>query len=83
MSGGTDPDDVKVFSTGDDGFVLWIGYPHKWHFSVDRSEARRLAWFVLWTWWARGEWFGLRRWAYYRALHAVVSGRRSRIGGAA
>lgn len=70
LRGGTSHDDVQVYATGNDGFDLLIGYPHKWHWSTDRVSARRLAWFILWTWWARGEWFGLRRRIYYRALTA-------------
>jgi hypothetical protein len=59
--------------TGDDAFVLWIGYRDRWWGSLPRKEARRLAWFVLWRWWARGEWFGLRRWLFYRALAREVA----------
>jgi len=65
-------DETEVYATSNDGFELWIGWPNKWCWHTDRRTARRLAWFVLWTWWARGEWFGLRRAVYYRALRASL-----------
>ena len=74
-------DDYRVYGVGNDSFELWIGYSHEWRWHMDRSEARRLAWFILWRWFVVGEWFGLRRWLYYRALSASV--RRIRRGGAA
>lgn len=73
MRGADHPDDVKVYCTLNDGFELFMGYPNEWRWHIQRDEAHRLAWFILWTWWAKGEWFGLRRWAYYRGLHAHVS----------
>ena len=48
---------------------LWIGYPDRWLTHMTRSDARKLAWFILWRWWVRSEWFGLRRKVWYWALH--------------
>jgi hypothetical protein len=59
---------THCYSVGDDAFVLWMGYPDEWRWSVARREARQLAWFILMRWWAWAEWFGLRRWLYYFAL---------------
>lgn len=67
-----DRDLVHVFTTNNDGFELWLGYPDQWLFHCSRRQARRLAWFILWTWMVRTDWFGVRRWAYYKALHSVV-----------
>jgi hypothetical protein len=74
----TDADLVKVFSVNNDGFELIMGYPEKWCLTINRQTARRLAWFILWTWMVRTDWFGLRRWLYYRALHSVVEDSRRR-----
>jgi hypothetical protein len=55
-----------------DGAELWLGYHWKWLAHYDARDARRLAWFILWTWWAKGTWFGLKRWIWYKALHVIV-----------
>ena len=56
-----------------DGHELWIGSWDKWYFHCKAGDARRLAWFVLWTWWAKGTWFGLKRKIWYRALSIIVA----------
>lgn len=59
----------RVIKTGNDGFELWIGSPDQWYWHCKFDEARRLAWFILWNWWAKATWFGLRRWAWYKLLN--------------
>lgn len=61
-----------VAATSNDGFDLWLGKSYEWDTFMSASEARRLAWFILWRWWGRGTWFGLRRWIWYRLLHRRV-----------
>ena len=56
----------------EDGWSFWIGSKHEWWGSLSRFEARSLAWFILWTWWAKAEWFGLRRWLWIKLLHRRV-----------
>jgi hypothetical protein len=64
---------VRVFDTWPgDGHELWLGYPSAWQFHMDMRTALRLAWWILWTWWAKCHWFGLRRWIYYKALSAQI-----------
>ena len=65
-------DDYRAYSVRDDGFSIFMGYSREWHWSMHRSEARRVAWFILWRWFVVGEWCGLRRWLYYRALRSYV-----------
>jgi hypothetical protein len=65
-------DFTHVWSVGNDGMELWVGYPDEWLFHCSMREARRAAWFILWDVWARGSWFGLRLWLWYRALHRAV-----------
>ena len=49
-----------------DGFELWIGMGHEWHTHMPRSQARRLAWFIVQS--DIAIWFGLRRKVWYWAL---------------
>lgn len=57
-----------VIKTSNDGYELWIGTMDEWRWHCRFPEARRLAWFILWTWWSKSTWFGLRRWAWYKLL---------------
>ena len=57
----------------DDGALMWIGTGSEWHTNFNQKDARRLAWFILWNWWAKGQWFGLRRWAWYKLLHRRIA----------
>lgn len=71
----------RIFDSQNDGFEIVIGW---WpgpdgngriqQSGLDgRAEQRLfLRWFV-WDGWIKAEWFGLRRWLYYKALHAVVT----------
>lgn len=56
----------------DDGRTLWLGTHVKWHLFYGDEHARRLAWFILWDWWAKATWFGLKRKIWYWALHIRV-----------
>ena len=71
----------RVFDSQNDGFEIVIGYwPHPDGIrSIQRSgldgrtEQRLfLRWFV-WDGLIVAEWFGLRRWLYYKGLHATVN----------
>lgn len=72
----TDGQDVswRIFDVQDDGGTVKLGF---WgeritHYGISRRE---LALFRRWDFWecrARGEWFGLRRWLYFKGLHAAV-----------
>ncbi len=64
---------IHVFSAVGGGSEIGIGWPSKWHVLLSQPVALRLAWFILWTWWAKGTWCGLKRVIYYRALHRVVA----------
>jgi hypothetical protein len=72
------PDDAQgdgpsfVAESLNDGFELWVGYPDRWLFHCRHEDARRLARFILWECWAKGTWFGLKRWLYYLILRRVV-----------
>lgn len=61
----------KVAHVSNDGFELLIGYPDQWSIGLNRAQARQLAWGVLR--WNAGEWFGLRRRAWYWLLRRRVN----------
>lgn len=64
----------KIFDIQNDGHELVLGW---WGSRISPSSLERpeLRLFRRWDFWecrVRGEWFGLRRWVYHRALHAAV-----------
>ncbi len=72
-----EPDDrgrpMHVATTyNNDGHELWLGYHTKWHVFYKARDARRLAWFILWDWWAVSTWFGLKRKLWYWANKQIV-----------
>jgi hypothetical protein len=80
IRGGLNPNRTIGLSIDNDAFGLvgWNRYDDGSEgdeplaaFSLSRSEAHALAWWIL-QWWA-AEWFGLRRAAYYFALHRHIS----------
>lgn len=65
-------DPEMVAQVLNDGFDLYVGYPSEWLINMKETGARKLAWFIIWTWWIKGTWFGLRRVIWYWALHRRV-----------
>jgi hypothetical protein len=55
-----------------DGCEVWLWWAGSWAAFYREKDARRLAWFILWDWWAVGTWFGLKRWIWYKALGVIV-----------
>lgn len=49
----------------------------QWVHTMSATDFRRIALWYLWRW-AWGEWFGLRRWLYYKWLHRYVENRRKK-----
>jgi hypothetical protein len=64
---------VYVASTTNDGFELYVGFRNEWLFHCWAGDARRIAWFVLWDWWIKSTWFGLKRIIWYWALGRRVA----------
>lgn len=55
--------------TVNDGYDLLVSY--RWPSDIvdlQHWEARQLAWWILWDWWAKATWFGLKRRLWYWAL---------------
>lgn len=71
-----DPGEYRVYNIKNDGYELWIGTMNKWAWHMSRKEAHQVAKFIIWDWWIKAEWFGFRRWLYYKALHRAVEGYR-------
>ena len=64
---------THVFSfEGTDGHEMYIGYPDKWLYSVPSGMVPKLAWFLLWEWWIKATWFGLKKKIWFTALHEIV-----------
>lgn len=76
-----EPDDdgepMHIATTyNNDGFELWLGYRKgRWNVFYRDNHARRLAWFIIWDWWIKSTWFGLKRKIWYQALHYRVENR--------
>jgi len=60
-----------------DGHEFWMGTRNKWWGFLRRSEALKLAWFIIWNWWIVGTWCGVKRWIWYKALSAIVKSYKS------
>lgn len=65
---------MHVAAWRDDGFNLFLGGPEHWDCFYSYRDARRLAWWIILCWARTG--FGLRRWLYYRLLHASVAAQK-------
>lgn len=86
----TSPDiEWRIYDLQDDGRTVKIGvWPHApehdgrvqpmptWHTMDAKREMRLFLWWYLWEHKGKAQWFGLRPWAYYKALHAVVNDKR-------
>jgi hypothetical protein len=69
----------SIAQVGNDGFELMLGTPSRWEWTVRREHAKTLAWFIIWRWWIRGEWMGVRRLLWYWLLRRRC-GRSNKIG---
>ena len=64
---------MYVAHTSNDGFEIWIAYNDgDWLVHFNAETARDLAKFILWNWWGKATWFGLKRRIWYWALHVKV-----------
>lgn len=62
-----DPD-TRVITSGNDGFELWMGSPHRWIHHMSAQEVALLTRWLIVEWYIRARWLGLRRPLYYWAL---------------
>jgi hypothetical protein len=60
-----------VFSFLNDSFEIGIGYPEKWHGIYRRECIHKFIFWYLRNY-IFGEWFGLRRYIWYKLLHRKV-----------
>lgn len=70
----------RCFDSQDDGTTVRVGYlgdDGRLHDTgvQGTAELRAFRRWLLWDGWVKAEWLGLRRWVYYRALHAAVDRR--------
>lgn len=66
-------EEYRVFAPNNDGMELWFGYGNEWRWHLSNAETRSLFWWLLWEWYAKARWFGLRRPIYYWALRKQVA----------
>ncbi len=80
--GEIDDDGKPMFiaNTSNDGFEIWIAYGDggKWLVHFWDHAARDLAKWILWDWWAKATWFGLKRKIWYWALHESIEDQKLR-----
>ncbi|MBP9839983.1 MAG: hypothetical protein KBC44_03355 [Candidatus Pacebacteria bacterium] len=60
---------VVVFE--EDSSALGFGYPDEWKLFIDRKNFHKVVRWYL-KQWAWGDWFGVRRWLWYKLLHRKV-----------
>jgi hypothetical protein len=72
---------MYVGGTSNDGSDMNIGYrdADRYLLALRHEEARSLAWFIIWRWWARGTWFGLKRRIWYWALRTKLNTHYERL----
>ena len=78
VKGGRAAVDWKIFDVQDDGHTVMMGYypggpgGTTTFYGLDRKELNLFLRWLLVECKLRGEWFGVRRWLYFKALHAHV-----------
>lgn len=55
-----------------DAFEVGLGWPERWHVLYRRKDFHRIIRWYLWQW-AFSEWFGLRRWIWYKLLNRSMT----------
>lgn len=65
-------DEYQVFASNNDGMELWLGYRDQWKYHMSTPEVKALFWWILWEWYVKARWFGLRRPIYYWALRKSI-----------
>lgn len=63
----------------EDGHEVWFGYHNEWKWHMRRSDFNKmiLRYLFVQVW---HNWFGLRNWLYFKALHKVVNKQQRLIG---
>lgn len=62
----------QVFASNNDGFELWVGWDNQWDAHFNQAEVRALLRYLIFEWFMKARWFGLRRPLYYWALKRHV-----------
>ncbi len=65
--------EYQVVTANNDGSEVWFGWNDAWKNHMNAREVRALTWWLLWEWYAKARWFGLRRPIYYWALNRHVN----------
>lgn len=54
-----------------DSFDCYQGRREFTAFALSPRTVLKLAWFILWTWWAKGTWFGMKTRLWYWSLTVI------------
>jgi hypothetical protein len=70
--------DGKAYSVAtfvEDGHEIGFGYGDEWKWFIDRKVFSKIVrrYIFIWAW---HNWFGLRDWLYFKALHKIVQRRK-------
>lgn len=65
--------EVRFVTSGNDGFELWMGTPHRWIHHMSAHEVALLTRWLIVHWYIRARWLGLRRPLYYWALRRSIA----------
>lgn len=68
-----------VASFIEDAHDIGFGYPDEWKLIIHRKSLHKVMRWYLWNW-AYRDWFGVRRWLWYKLLHRIVQ-RHVRVNG--
>lgn len=68
----------RVFAFLNDSSEIGIGWPSEWHATIRREAIHKFIRWYLWKW-GWGEWFGLRRWIFYKLIHRRVERMRRQL----
>ena len=69
---GRDNPGAYVIASNNDGFELWIGTRHMWYTHLRSDEVWLLTKWLMWDWYVKARWLGLRRPIYYWALRCYL-----------
>ena len=69
-----------IANTTNDGFDVGLAYGDggKWLVFFKAATARDLAKWILWNWWAKATWFGLKQKIWYWALLETIKDQKLR-----
>lgn len=69
-----------VASITEDAHEVGLGYYDEWKMFINRPQFHKIIRWYLWQW-SVHDWFGLRRWLWYKLLHRMVNRQQRQVWG--